>query len=119
MSMSQERARRILDAAGVFFGDLEDGPEWKQTLNMNDVWAWASADGEYVTDEELPRLAELFWSYGWCGILYWVSQKNDGMRSEFVDVNRFIDFVAHEEAIREELPNSSARAYAKRQYIIG
>ena len=116
-----DSARELLTKADVFFGrcDEEDGPEWEQTLNMNDTWAWACADGEYVSDEELPRVAELFWRYGHCGILFWVSEKNNGMRSEFYDINRFVDFVRQEEAIRADVPESSKRAYAKREYSLG
>jgi hypothetical protein len=86
---------------------------------MNDVWAWACADGQYVPDEKLPEVAELFWRYGWAGILYWVSKENGNMRSEFVDNNRFIDFVTHEEQLRKEFPDSDERAYKKISYTIG
>lgn len=118
--MTTEEARALLKAADVFFSDDEgDEPELNQTLNMNDTWAWACADGEYVPDEELVRVATLFLRYGMCGLYYWVSERHNGMRSEFCDINRFIDFVRHEEAIYQEFPTSSARAYAKRTYTIG
>ena len=58
-----------------------------------------NGDFEYVSDEELPKVANLFWNYGWCGILYWASKKNNGMKSEFFDNNRFIEFVENEEKI--------------------
>ena len=95
MTLSVDKARKRLVNADVFFGELngDECPQLNQTLNMNDTWAWAWADGEYVPDEELPRVAELFWHYGYCGILYWVSERNEQMRSEFEDINRFIDFV--------------------------
>lgn len=115
---SIERARKLLEAANVFHAVFEEGYD-EQTLNQNDVWCWACAESEHVTDEELPEVAELFWNYGWCGIVYWVSKKNGDMRSEFADVNRFIDFVAAEEEIRKEVPESSKRAYTKREYSIG
>lgn len=71
MSMfSQEEATQLLVAAKVFFGIEPDEPDLKQTLNMNDIWAWACGDGERVTDEDLPEVAELFWRYGFSGILY-------------------------------------------------
>lgn len=117
---STEKARELLTKADVFFGPDEDEPQLgQQTLNMNDTWAWACADGEDVPDEELPRVAELFFQYGWCGILYWVSERNEQMRSEFEDINRFIAFVRAEEAICQEVPNSDKRAYAKREYTVG
>ena len=121
---SVENARKLLETAGVFFGpefdeDEDQDEPLAQTLNLNDTFCWACADGEYVSDDELPRLAGLFWHYGWCGILYWVNEKRGQERVEFADVNRFIDFVRHEEVIRQEIPNDSLRAYAKRQYIVG
>ena len=85
-------ARTLLEAAGVFFDNDDLDPRYHQMLNMNDVWGWATADGEYVEDEELPEVARLFCEYGWCGLLYWVSQKRGGIVSEFADVNRFIEF---------------------------
>jgi hypothetical protein len=116
-----DQAREFLKSIGgvFFFADEEDDPKLAQTLNMNDVWAWASADGEYVPDEELPEVADLFWRYGWPGILYWVSQRNENMRSEFEDNNRFIDFVKHEEQLRKDIPDPSKRAYKKIKYTLG
>ena len=117
MAMSIENARKLLNAANVFYDD--DRPEFVQTLNMNDVWAWASADGEKVSDEELPEVANLFLDYGWCGILYWVSRKRGGKRSEFCDINRFIEFAEKEEEIKKALPNGSDRADTRQTYQIG
>ena len=116
---SVDDARDLLTAADVFFEPDEDEESSRQTLNMSDTWARACADAEYVPDDELPRLAELFWRYGNCGILFWVSERNGKMRSEFHDINRFIEFVRQEEAIREEEPKSSKRAYLRRTYTIG
>lgn len=115
-----ESAREFLNNVGVFF-DVEDDdePRLKQTLNMNDTWAWACADGEYVPDEKLPEVAALFWRYGWAGILYWVSKQNNWCRSEFYDNNRFIDFVKHEEDLIREIPDLDKRAYKKISYTIG
>ena len=120
--MTVEEARKLLTDAGLFYGDddpEEPDPKLNQTLNMNDVWGWAMACGEYVADEELVAVAELFYCYGWCGVLYWMSEKHNGMQSEFVDNNRFIEFVRQEERIKKELPGSTERAYGKRQYTIG
>lgn len=123
--MTIDEARTLLRASGFCF-DADDGeaetPEeakkWEQTLNMNDVWSWASADCEHILDEELPEVARLFKDYGWCGILYWVSQKHNGMISEFTDNNRFIEFVRNEEAIKQEVPDYNRRAYVKKSYTI-
>lgn len=114
-----DRARKLLNEAHVFFGEDEEIPELAQTLNMNDTWAWACSDSQYVKDEELPEVAELFWRYGNCGILYWVSRKNENCRSEFLDYNRMIDFVAHEEQLRKDEPSDSQRGYKKLVYTLG
>lgn len=119
-----ETARDLLTKARLFFGadDLEpeDGQVAGQFLNLNDAFFWGCADTEYVSDEELPRVADLFWHYGNAGVMYWVAvEKRGGMIPEFVDVKRHIEFVRQEEAIRKEEPSSSKRAYLKRQYVIG
>ena len=111
-------SRAMLTAAQVFFDD--DGETPSQMLNLNDAFYWGCADGESVSDEELPRLAELFWLYGNAGIAYWVAvEKRGGETPEFVDVRRQIEFVKNEEEIRREEPNHSRRAYLKKQYTIG
>lgn len=108
---------KLLEAAGLFFEpDDEMGPHW---LNMNDVWGWACGDAEEVTEADAPELARLFRNYGWCGVLYWVSEKRGGATSEFLDNNRFIEFVRHEETLRKEVPDSSTRAYKKLAYKLG
>ena len=126
MNWTIDDAREFLTQANLFYVDQDDKEEdpeeyekWKQTLNMNDVWGWACADCETIPDEELPAVAELFWNYGWCGILYWVSERNGQMKSEFHDNNRFIEFVRNEERIRKEVPNNNKRAYMKAEYSIG
>ena len=114
-----EMARRLLIAADLVYGKDEDSPDGDQILNMNDVWGWAISWGEHVPNDELPVVADLVRRYGMCGALYWVSERHDHLRSEFEDINRFVEFVRHEEAIRTEVSGSSARAYAKRSYTIG
>lgn len=115
-----EEARALLTASGLFFGaDDDDPPELAQTFNLNDTWAWACADGEYVPDAALPEVATLFFRYGYGGILLWVSKLNGGTRSEFADVNRWIDYAKQEEAFRESGPPSSKRAYTKHTYTLG
>ena len=120
MMFTIEKARKLLTEAELFDVIVDDDDEkFKQTLNMNDVWGWATADGESVPDEDLPKVAELFWRYGWAGILYWVSERHDGMTSEFHDNNRFIEFVRNEEQLRKEIPDSSTRAYKQISYTLG
>jgi len=117
-----ESSRELLKNAKVFFdcSDPDDDPMESQMLNLNDAFYWACSDGEHVADKELARVAELFWTYGYAGIMYWVIVEKRGKESvEFVDVNRKIEFVKNEEAIRKEEPSSSKRAYLKRQYTIG
>lgn len=119
-----EHARQRLRAADLFIYDSSDeldegeSAEWLQTINLNDVFAWAAADGEYVPDEELPQLAQLYAAYGWCGVLYWVSQRRGGERSEFHDINRYIDFVRHEETWKADKTSSEA-AYGTFTYTLG
>lgn len=108
------QAKELLYSANIFFEN-----KIPHEINLNDVFGWAMADGEEVSDEELPEVAELFFYYGWCGILYWVHKKRNNMKSEFQDVNRFISFVKIEEQIKKDYPRHSERAYKKEQYIIG
>ena len=84
---------------------------------MNDVWGWACSWGEEVPDDELIPLAELFWKYGWGGCLYWVSERNEKMRSEFRDVNRQVDFVRHE-IEHAKGKSSSEAAYTPLSYTL-
>ena len=119
MRYTIENARKLLVDADVFFGPDEEVPELAQTINLNDVWGWACADGHYVSDEELPVIAGLFWEYGWCGILYWCSEYHGGISSEFYDVNRQIEFVRQEETLKKKIPSSSQRAYTKYKYALG
>jgi len=115
-----EDARKLLNAADVFYdADDEDDENIKQTLNMNDTWGWAMAMGEYVPDEKLPEVALLFWQYGFAGLLYWVSEQNGGMRSEFPAYNRHLDFVKNEQKMRKKFTESSKWAYAKTRYKLG
>jgi hypothetical protein len=134
-----EEARTQLEMAGVFYHTRKDlaearAGEWGewvtedylkemenelQELNMNDVWGWALAYGVKVADEDLPELARLYHAYGYCGVLYWVAEKDGWERSEFNDITRYVEFVRNEEAIKKELPGSNARAYAKRGYVLG
>lgn len=115
----RDNALRLLAYMDLTYGKDEDSPNGDQILNMNDVWGWATAWGEPILDEELEEVARLVQHYGYCGVLYWVSKKHDNMKSEFEDINRFVEFVRQEEAIIDELPNSSKRAYFKRSYTLG
>jgi hypothetical protein len=118
-----EAARAYLHTTEIFFdndpADEDYSPEMDQQVNFNDVWGWALSYWEKCEDEELPELAALHSSYGWCGVLYWCSNKNDGMRSAFADVNRRIEFVENEERIRRQIPGRSQRAYHQEEYTIG
>lgn len=116
-----DAAKELLKAAGVFYhnGDADDddyGPPY--TLNMNDTWFWASAWGETIPEADLPEVARLFREYGQCGLLYWMSERHEKMRSEFHDINRFVDFVRNEERIKSEVPDYNRRAYHKATYTL-
>ena len=118
--MDKKDALELLKLADVFYDIDEDEPEMNQVVNLNDVFGWAVADCEKVEDDELVEVAGLFKKYGWCGILYWVSEiKRDGLRSEFLDNNRFIDFVKLEEDLIKQEPNTDKRAYKKYKYTLG
>lgn len=117
--MTRASTLALLQAMDIVFEDGDEIDHYAQTLNMNDVWGWATAWGEYIPDEELPRVGDLLNRYGWCGALYWMSERHAQMRSEFEDINRFVEFVRREEQIRKDSPGSSARAYKKVCYAIG
>jgi len=108
--------KRVLRASGYLY---YDGPDEPIELNMNDTWGWAVAWGEFVPDEKILEVVSLFSRYGYCGLLYWVSEQNEQMQSEFEDVNRFVDFVRKEEELRKAEPDSSKRAYKKVSYTLG
>lgn len=133
--MTADKARELLKRAGLFYygDDPEDQPDPEeypteakrkaiaQTLNQNDTWRWALAFGQEVTDEQLPEVGRLFVAYGYCGVLYWVSEQNKDeagrpLRSEFEDINRFVDFVRNEEWISNERKDC---AYYKFVYTLG
>ena len=115
--MTQEEALQLLRNMDVLFDEEDEVTQL--TLNMNDVWGWALAWSEPIPTEKLIEVGDLFWHYGWCGLLYWVSEQHDQMRSQFVDNNRMIDFVRHEEALRKAKPESNKRAYKKLSYTLG
>jgi hypothetical protein len=104
----------LLASDECFLGD--DG---RIVLNMNDIWAWATSWLPEVKQEQLAEVARLFRMYGRAGLMYWHSCQEKDMRSEFLDVNRAIDFVRHEEEICRETPKSSTRAYRQVSYTLG
>lgn len=115
--MTLGTAKRLLILSGVCY-DRKDC-DGKFVLNMNDTWAWATAWGEEIPEDKLVEVAALLVNYGWPGLLYWVSERHGGIRSEFYDNNRMIDFVWQEERLRKVEPNSSRRAYKKVVYTLG
>lgn len=117
-----EAAKQLLKAADVFYHNCDEELEdWGKpyTLNMNDTWAWATGWGVEVPEADLPEVARLYRSYGYCGVLYWVSEQEGQMRSEFHDINRFVDFVREEERFKARVEGSSKRAYTKHGYVLG
>lgn len=116
--MTQDDARALLKQSDFFFDEDDEMPVglW---INLNDVFGWACSDTEQVQDDELIPVACLFRQYGWCGVLYWVSQKRGGSHSEFKDINRYIEFVRNEEEVIQQVPNDSKRAYFKISYTLG
>ena len=116
--MNKVDAVIVLKAFDLVYGNDEDMPNGDMILNMNDVWGWATAWGEEIPPDQLQEVMRLIERYGYCGALYWVSKRHDDMRSEFEDINRFVDFVRHEESILKEEPDSNRRAYLKRSYTL-
>lgn len=119
MRDDKTQALQFLKMMECVYDEDDEMEHAAQTLNMNDVWGWGTAWAEYVPDAELPVLVDLVRRYGWCGALYWMSERHDGMRSEFADINRMVEFVRAEEAIARDCPDSSERAYLKRSYTVG
>jgi hypothetical protein len=117
--MNKDEALKLLEFSGIFYDEDEEEPEMRHMINLNDVFGWACADCEKVNDNDLIIVAKLFKQYGWCGILYWVSRKRGGIRSEFLDNNRFIDFVDNEEKLVAKEPDTDKRAYLKYSYTLG
>jgi hypothetical protein len=133
MRFTINEAADFLELAGVFYysrkeiEEMKADPEWADEadllvpfeLNLNDTFWWASAYGALVPEDELPKLAGLFWLYGWNGILYWATLQDPKIKPEFLDVRRALEFVGHEERLRAEEPSSSKRAFTKLSYTIG
>jgi len=115
--MNKETATQFIRLSGLCYP--EDDEVKGLVLNMNDTWCWGSAWGEEVPDDQIIEVARLLAKYGDCGLLYWASERNKGMRSEFEDINRFVDFVREEERLRTSVPESTARAYKKHVYTLG
>lgn len=120
MSFTVDEAFLLLRAAEVFHESDDEEPGIERVLNLNDAFYLGCADGEDVSDEDAPRVAELFWQYGIHGIYYWAVVEKRGLTTvEFLDVNRAIDFVRKEEELRAAETSISKRAYQKVKYTIG
>lgn len=124
----QDRAFNFLKEAGLFFGvdeyldadlTLEERDKWERMLNLNDTFGWGCADCQLVEMVDMPELKRLFFNYGWCGILYWVSELRGGIRSEFRHYNRMIEFVKSEEGVRKSYSSEAQYAYGKVSYVVG
>lgn len=115
--MNADAAEKLLDDAGLFF-DREEDDEPGRVLNLSDAFYWACADCESVPPECMVELSDLFRRYGDGGVFYWVLKRRGDDRVEFQDVNRQVQFVRQEEAIRKAMPSSSKRAYHKATYTI-
>ena len=118
--MTLSEARTLLETAGVFFGPDDEEPDGESArmLNLNDAFFWGCADGEVVSDDEMPEVARLFLAYGMCGIYYWVCTKRGYESVGFSDINRFVQFVRMEEEICKECPDWNKRAYHTAEYHI-
>lgn len=63
-----------LQASGAAFEDDEDMPPglW---LNLNDIFAWACADTEQVSDEDLPEVYAFHQAHGIDGTILWACKR--------------------------------------------
>ena len=122
-----ESARKLLEEAGVFyynedeldeFETEDEKEEMRQVLNLNDAFFWACSDCEKVENDELLEVARLFIDYGYPGIYYWVMKKRNWDKVEFLDVNRWVQFVRAEEALCGQEPHRPKRAYIEYEYTI-
>lgn len=132
LTPSQRKAYDRLLAAGVFFHDSEeqlirDEPdeqereEWRFVVHLGDWCSWGTADDERADPSELPDVWNMFSRYGWNGIYYWVMKKREWEwhQISFRDVQRAMQFIQHEEALREAAGSSvSAYAYGHAEYHI-
>ncbi len=125
MAMDKESVLKLLWAADVTYDDPDtlypdDDPKNLQTLNMNDVFGWALAWEEYIPDHDLATVGNLYFMYGLAGLYFWVSQRNDEMRSRFEHINRAIDFVLYEESLRIGLKRDYCKiAFFPHSYTLG
>lgn len=102
----QGDCEQLLAIANVGFND-----EGHYFLLQNDEWGWAVSWFEEVKPDQIIEVAKLYADWGHAGLLYWVSEQNDQMTSEFKDVNRAIEFVRFEEELKKRVPDSDTRAY--------
>ena len=122
MRLPIRQARKLLERSGyTYYDDHEDFLEDEESLvlNMNDTFAWATAWSVEIPDNKLIEVADLFQRYGYAGLVYWVSETNNQMKSAFYDINRYIEFVRREEKVIKEMPESNQRAYTRVTYTIG
>lgn len=115
LSENPDDNRTMLLASDWCFTN-EDG---SLSINMNDIWGWAVSWCAEVPADQVSEVARLFREYGEGGLMYWHSCQENNMRSEFADNNRKIDFVRHEERIKNEVKDYNKRAYHKESYVLG
>lgn len=65
---------QALRASGTLFSedDIERPGLW---LNMNDCFAYATADAEEITVDDIPAVYALWRAFGWQGVTWWVWQR--------------------------------------------
>lgn len=76
-------AAEMVAADDAFFTQYDDvlkkhDPRNPQLcLLMNDVWSWATADGENVHWDEIPAVYEIWKKHGWDGMLIWACKRRN------------------------------------------
>ena len=100
----QRSALKLLRESGIFYNDniseldAGDDPQSIRLINLNDTFWWGTAYCQFLPDDKIEELSNLFFKYGWCGVLYWCS-KQEEIKPEFENVIRSIQFVENEELI--------------------
>jgi hypothetical protein len=117
--MDKEQLKLLIDVGAIHELDDEDDDTSGYLLNLNDTWHWACGDCEEIEPEEVAEIYRLFTHYGYYGAYYWAWLKRDKQYTDFLDNNRGIDFVRHEEELVRQVPGSSKRALTDLNYCLG
>jgi hypothetical protein len=83
-------------------------------LNCSDVFAWAFADGENVSYDELPELFALYESNPKCGTIQWVCMKRN--QKPQAPIVKYMKENNGWNEVMEALPENKYDAYCREKY---